>query len=363
MHEQFLLAALEQAKLGQGQCAPNPSVGAVAVQNGKIIAQTYHKGAGTPHAERLLLAQLPPKMLGVSVYITLEPCNHWGKTPPCVNALIDYGVEYVYFAYRDPNPIVAKNNSSALLRNQGINVDYIPLKEIDIFYKSYSQWIQTGKPRVTAKIAQSLDGKIGAIQGERIILSNKLCAQFTHEQRAVSDIILTSAKTILADNPKMNVRLNNMERKKPVAIIDSHLSLNKEAVIFSTASECHIYHNENLSAPKDKLSHCSYYPIPLKKGLLDLEQIIIHLGYLGYHDVWGEVGGALFSSLHEEQLVDRTYLYLVPTVLGENTVSAYQKKAFFARKHQVSWQVMGDNMILCLDWQDNRLLENCYCTL
>ena len=103
MHEQFLLAALEQAKLGQGQCAPNPSVGAVAVQNGKIIAQAFHKGAGTPHAEQLLLAQLPPKMLGVNVYITLEPCNHWGKTPPCVQVLSDYGVERVYFAYFDPS--------------------------------------------------------------------------------------------------------------------------------------------------------------------------------------------------------------------------------------------------------------------
>ena len=352
MHEQFLLAALEQAKLGQGQCAPNPSVGAVAVQNGKIIAQAYHKGAGTPHAEQLLLAQLPPKMLGLSVYITLEPCNHWGKTPPCVTALIDYGVEQVCFAYFDPNPLVADNNSSELLRRQGIEVNHFSLKEIDDFYTSYTHWLKTGKPRITVKMAHSLDGKIGAIKGERIILSNKLCLQFTHQMRAYSDVILTSANTVKADNPKMNVRLNGKERAKPVAILDSHLALDKNAVVFSTASECHIYYKDSISPPIDKLAHCQYHPIAHHNNSLDLKQVITHLGQLGYQDAWVEAGGGLFSSLHQEQLVNRTYLYLVPTVLGKNTVSAYQKEDLFARKHQVSWQIMGNNMILCMDWQE-----------
>lgn len=354
MHEQFLLAALEQAKRGQGRCAPNPCVGAVAVRSGEIIAQAYHNGAGTPHAEQLLLAQLPPKMLGVSVYITLEPCNHWGKTPPCVKALIDYGVECVYFAYFDPNPLVADNDSSTLLREQGVTVEYIPLQEVSDFYKAYTQWTNTGKPRVTVKIAQSLDGKIGARSGKRVILSNELCRQFTHEMRARSDVILTSAKTVRADNPKLNVRLSGQERAMPVAILDSHLSLDKEALIFSTASKCHIYHHETLAPPTDKLPHCHYHAIASKDEGLDLEQVIAHLGSLGYHEVWVEAGGALFSSLHQEQLVDRTYLYLVPACLGENMVSAYKKEALFARKHQVSWQVMGNNMILCLDWQEDR---------
>ncbi len=357
MHEQFLLAALEQAKLGQGQCAPNPSVGAVAVQNGKIIAQAFHKGAGTPHAEQLLLAQLPPKMLGVNVYITLEPCNHWGKTPPCVQVLSDYGVERVYFAYFDPNPIVAENNSSQQLRSKGIEVHHIPLKEIDIFYKSYTQWLNTGKPRVTVKMAQSIDGKIGAAQGERIVLSNKLCQQFTHEMRARSDIILTTAKTIQADNPKMNVRLNGTEKAKPVAILDSHLTLDRTTLIFSAASECHIYHQNDIKPPQEKIPYCSYHAMPIKKGRIDLDKVIAHLGASGYHDVWVEAGGALFSSLHKEQLVDRTYLYLVPTCLGENTVSAYQQSDLFARQHSVSWQVMGNNMILCLDWQEDECLQ------
>lgn len=350
MHEQFLLKALEQAKLGLGQCAPNPSVGAVAVQNGRIIAQAFHKGAGTPHAERLLLAQLPPKMLGVCVYITLEPCNHWGKTPPCVNALIDYGVEQVVFAYYDPNPLVAKNNSSEQLRQKGIEVHYAPLPEIDEFYKSYTQWIKTGRPRVTVKIAQSLDGKIGRITGERLILSNELCHQFTHKLRAQSDVILTTAKTILADNPKMNVRLNNEEWAKPVAILDRNVLLNQDSLIFSTAKEIHLYHSEEKNPPINKLPHCVYHTIPTKDEQLDLDTIIIHLGSLGYHDIWVEAGGGLFNALHEQQLVDRTYIYLVPSYVGDNAVSAYQLENLFARKHTVSWLEKGNNMILCLDW-------------
>lgn len=349
MHEKFLLAALEQAKLGRGLCAPNPSVGAVAVQNGNIIAQASHLGAGTPHAEQLLLAQITPKMPGVSLYITLEPCNHWGKTPPCVDAIIQYGIEQVFFSYLDPNPLVARNNSSAKLREHGIKVTHIPLEPINEFYKSYTYWTLTHRPRVTVKIAQTLDGKIGQSEGNRLLLSNSLCAQFTHEMRAASDVILTTDRTIHFDNPKLNARLNNTEQAKPVAIIDQHLSLNTDAIIFSTASHCHIYHHDTKSVA---YSNSSLYSIPAKNGTMDLSAIIIHLGELGYHDVWVEAGGALFSSLHSEGLVHRTYLYIVPTSLGEKAVSAYQKSGLFDRAHTVSWQAMGDNMIACLDWQE-----------
>ena len=367
MHEQFLLAALEQARLGQGSCAPNPCVGAVAVHNGTIIAHAFHNGAGTPHAEQLLLAQLPPKIPGISVYITLEPCNHWGKTPPCVQALVDYGVEQVVFAYYDPNPLVAVNNSSEQLRQQGISVTHYPLKEIDDFYTSYTHWVETGKPRVTVKMAQSFDGKIGRADGDRLILSNGLCAEFTHKQRAIYDVILTSAKTIHCDNPKMNVRLNGHEQAKIVAIIDKNLSLDQNALIFSTASHCLIYHRTGVTVPqdqiagrssasiekKDQVPRCTYYAMPIKNNQLDLAAVISHLGELGYHDVWVEAGGAVFSALHKQRLVDRTYLYLVPTSLGENAVSAYQQNGIFDRKHRVSWHVMGDNMIACLDWSED----------
>lgn len=288
MHKKFLLAALEQARLGQGHCAPNPCVGAVAVQNGAIIAQACHRGAGTPHAEQLLLTQIPPKTPGVSLYISLEPCNHWGRTPPCVDAIIQHGVEEVIFAYLDPNPVVAKNNSTEKLRVHGIKVTHYPVDEINEFYKSYAYWTLTKKPRVTVKIAQTLNGKIGREVGERVILSNALCGEFTHQKRAAADVILTTAKTVRLDNPKMNVRLGQKEQQKPVAIIDRKLSLNKEYSIFSTAAHCHVYHshNQEVSYPNSTLHF-----IPMVNGMMNLGAVISHLGELGYHDVWVEAGG------------------------------------------------------------------------
>lgn len=356
MHEKFLLAALDQAKLGRGSCAPNPSVGAVAVHNGKIIAQAWHKGVGTPHAEQLLLAQLNPKMPEVSLYITLEPCNHWGRTPPCVEAIINYGIEKVFFAFTDPNPLVIQNESVAQLQQHGIEVTHIPLAEIDAFYKSYTYWMQTGKPFVTVKIAQGFDGKIGYASGERAILSNSLCAQFTHNMRANSDVILTSAQTIKADNPSMNVRINDKEYAKPLAIIDSRLQLTPDMTVFSKASHCHIFHNPDLDNFVSESSAISYFPVDQKNGAMDLEKVICHLGQLGYHDVWVEAGGALFSSLHKQGLVNRTYVYLVPQSLSSKAVSAYQDDYIFARKHNVSWHALGDNMLACLDWLEDECL-------
>lgn len=289
MHTKFLLAALQQARLGRGLCAPNPCVGAVAVQNGTIIAQACHKGAGTPHAEQLLLAQIPPQTPGVSLYISLEPCNHWGRTPPCVDVIIQHGIEHVIFAYSDPNPIVAKNNSSERLRAHGIKVTQVLVEEITEFYKSYAHWTLTKKPRVTVKIAQTLNGKIGRAIGDRVILSNALCDEFTHQQRAATDVILTSAKTIHLDNPRLNVRLGHLEQSRPVAIIDRQLTLNKDARIFSTASHCHVYH---CSEQESSYTNSSFYFMPTKHEAMDLGAVIAHLGALGYHDVWVEAGVA-----------------------------------------------------------------------
>lgn len=349
MHEQFLLAALNQAKLGRGICAPNPSVGAVAVHKGKIIAQTWHRGAGTPHAEQLLLEQLPKNISEITLYVTLEPCNHWGKTPPCVDAIIQYGVKRVVYAYRDPNPIIIANNTPRVLNEHGVEVFHYPLPEIDDFYQSYRYWTLTNKPWVTVKLAQSLDGKIAGAKGARVQLSNALCEAFTHQKRRQCDVILTTARTINQDDPKLNVRLSGVEEAKPVAIIDSHATVNPEANVFSTAKHCHIYHSEQC-VPSTIHSNSTCHAMPATKGLLDLSAVISHLGKLGYHDVWVEAGGALFSALHLAQLVNKTYIYVVPKVLGESAISAYHHADIFNSACNVSWQTMGDNMIASLDW-------------
>ncbi|ASQ46146.1 Riboflavin biosynthesis protein RibD [Legionella clemsonensis] len=347
-----MLAALEQAWLGRGTCAPNPSVGAVAVHRGEIIARAWHPGAGNPHAEQLVLQQVPENLRDVTLYVTLEPCNHWGRTPPCVEAIIQRNIAQVVYGFSDPNPLVAANDTPKLLQNAGLEVLHYPLKEIDSFYQSYRYWTLTKKPWVTAKIAQTLDGKIAGVNGIPCQLSNVDCNEFTHQKRLYTDIILTTAKTIIKDNPRLNVRLKDKTYSKPLAIIDRSLSLTGKEEIFSTATHCHIFYQEGYSV-KMPLPKCSYHAVPVKNKQLNLKAVIYHLGRLGFHDVWVEAGGILFSALHRENLVQRTYLYLVPTVLGENTTPAFCGDFVFTRKKRVSWEVKADNVIACLDWQEN----------
>lgn len=351
MHEHFMLAALEQAYHGRGLCAPNPSVGAVAVQQNKIIAQAWHRGAGTPHAERLLLAELPDNCQDITLYVTLEPCNHWGKTPPCVDAIIEHGIKRVVYAYADPNPVVANNNTPMILREKGIDVLHYPMSVVDAFYQSYQHWILTKRPWVTAKIAQTFDGKIAGKGGERLQLSNALCANFTHNQRMKSDIILTTSRTINLDNPLFTVRLPDIICSKPLAILDSELTLNPQAKALSLATHCHVYHDKKLSSTQQfSVKNCTLHGVTSVNGYLDLQTILDDLGRRGYHDVWVEAGGELFSALHQAQLVNRTHIYLVPRLLGESGIVAYHDQTMFARQHTVQWQVMNDNIIATLDW-------------
>ncbi len=349
MHKQYLLLALDQAWLGRGRCAPNPSVGAVAVHEGRIIAQTWHRGAGTPHAEQLLLEQLPKNITGITLYVTLEPCNHWGKTPPCVDAIIQFGIKKVVYAYRDPNPVVIANNTPRRLNEQGIDVFHYPLPEINAFYQSYHYWIVNQKPWVTVKLAQTMDGKIAGIGGKSVPISNETCRVFTHKQRQHSDILLTTAKTVNEDDPLLNVRLNEEEIAKPVAIIDTRLALNPKAKVFQSAKHCHIYYDEQYQNPPI-YPNSSCHPISATKGLLNLETIILNLGQKGYHDIWVEAGGTLFNALHLARLVNKTYIYLSPKVLGERALSVYHHPDIFHQTHQVTWNHMGDNVMATYDW-------------
>jgi diaminohydroxyphosphoribosylaminopyrimidine deaminase / 5-amino-6-(5-phosphoribosylamino)uracil reductase len=353
MHRKYLLAALAQAQLGRGFCSPNPSVGAVALQNGKIIAQAYHKGAGNPHAEQVLLTQFPANTPGVSLYVTLEPCNHWGKTPPCVDAIIQHDIEQVIYGYADPNQVVSLNNTPKRLQENNIRVIFHPIPEIQAFYQSYHYWLRTQKPWVTVKMAHTLDGKIAGMQGERMQLSNALCAEYTHTQRLQTDIILTSAKTLNQDDPLLNARTPSGDEAKPLAVIDRRLSANPKARALVMPRRKHIFYGEGNPEPKDP--ETLFYPILQKDNRLDLEQVLRHLGELGYHDVWVEAGGAIFSALHANRLVQRTILYTVPTFLGQNALSAYRHLESLTWSCKMSSQVVGDNTITCLDWQEENI--------
>ena len=359
MHEKFLLLALEQARLGRGFCGPNPSVGAIAVKEDKVMAKAHHRGAGTPHAEQLIIDLLPANESGVTLYVTLEPCNHHGKTPPCVDAIIRYGFEKVVFAYRDPNPIVAKNDSTKILRSNNITVLHYTLSKIDTFYHAYHYWLNTKRPWVVAKIAQSFDGKIGRTEQGKFTLTNQQCLEYTHHKRFNSDIILTTARTITIDNPEMNVRLFKKPLAKPLAILDRQLTLTGNENIFKTAHHCHIFYDQTLQPPASRIN-TTFHPAPLANDKqLSLAHILEEIGQLGFHEVWVEAGGCLFTNLHNENLVHTTYIYIAPIMMGTSGVNAYQHHEILQRAHKVAWLPMEDNLIAVLDWHSRELEKSC----
>ena len=350
MHKEYLLSALEQANLGRGMCAPNPSVGAVAVQHGRIIAEAWHPGAGLPHAEQILLTRIPPSCQDVTLYVTLEPCNHWGRTPPCVDAIIAHKIKRVVYAYADPNPIVAVNHSPKILAEHGIEVLHYPLPEIDCFYQSYHYWLQHHKPWVTVKIAQTLDGHIAGASGTRTLISNAVCADFTHQKRKDSDVILTTSRTILQDDPQFTARLAGQNPiAKPIAVLDTHLHIQHEVQALSLAKQGIIYY-DGTRIPTYQHPGCTYYPLPVQNGRLDLNAVLSHLGNLGYHDLWVEAGSQLFTAFHQAGVVNRTHIYIAPQLLGKTGLPLYANMNSFAKAQTTTWQVMDDNVMLTIDW-------------
>ena len=358
MHVTFLLEALKEAKRGRGYCSPNPAVGAVAVKDNQIIASAWHQGAGSPHAEQRLLSQMPSHLSDVTLYVTLEPCNHWGKTPPCVDAIVNYGINRVVYAYKDTNPVVRANDTPAYLSRHDIEVIHHPVDEINTFYNSYRHWTLTGAPWVTAKLAQSLDGKIAGKGGKRLQITNQTCAQFTHEQRHTCDVILTTASTILHDDPMLNVRLKGAEQSKPVAIIDRQLLVHPSAKVFQYAGPCHIFYDATISLPQP-IENCTYHPINCDDERLNLQSVIKKLGELGYHDVWVEAGPALFNALHQEHFVNQTFIYIAPILLGPEATSGYPLPFVPLKPDSIQWHPMDDNMLLSMLWANDQLERVC----
>src|SRR3990167_3956342 len=210
--KEFLILQMQQAlSLAQSQrgcCAPNPAVGAVIVKEGQVISTGTHLGSGHPHAEIEALKSLGDQAKGATLIVTLEPCCHFGKTPPCTDQIIKSGIGEVYFVLLDPNPVVAGKGVTAL-KKAGIRCELIDLPEIRAFYESYIYWINNHRPWVTAKMALSLDGKIAGPDRVSVNITGKALQQLTHQYRQKSDALLTTINTIIHDNPQLNVRLDH----------------------------------------------------------------------------------------------------------------------------------------------------------
>lgn len=346
----FLKLALKQAKINQGFCFPNPSVGSIIVDVDKnIISVGYHLGLGFPHAEINALQKLGnniPK--NCTMYVTLEPCCHWGRTPPCVDAIIHAGIKRVVYALQDPNPLVS-GNGVAILKNAGIICDYIPISSITEFYEAYIHWHTTKLPYVTAKIALSLNGAIAQESGKPAQITGSALKKFTHQSRMIYDAVLTSSETIIQDNPQLNVRLAKKKLAKPIYIVDSHLRLPLHAEIFKTAKSITIFHAKNANTiAKAKLINQGVKCAEIKhtaEGLC-LKEVLRYIGKEGVHSLWVEAGGKLFTNLFENKLLQQAYIYISLRWLHHGKIAFPKGISLDDIAKQVLWRQFG-NDVLC----------------
>ena len=316
----YLRKALDLAKMHRGFCAPNPAVGAVIVRAGLVVAAGYHTGPGNPHAEVDALRKLPEDgARGATLYVTLEPCCHFGRTPPCTEAIKKSGISRVVYGYRDPNPIVA-GKGEALLIAAGIVCEHIHLPEVNTFYNSYQHWHATKKPFVTAKIALSLDGKIAGKDSTPVKITGDALNELTHFSRKKSDAILTTATTIMQDDPQLNARSSGQVFAKPLYVLDTNLKMSPQAKVFSTTKSVTIFHQQDADPVREvALTVAGARCIPVSKvaNALSLPEIMTFIGEDGVHDLWVEAGGICFAAFAKAQLLSRAIIYIGSKWIGE----------------------------------------------
>ncbi|MBY0371210.1 bifunctional diaminohydroxyphosphoribosylaminopyrimidine deaminase/5-amino-6-(5-phosphoribosylamino)uracil reductase RibD [bacterium] len=348
----FLLRTVELAQHRRGFCAPNPSVGAVLVCEGQVVSEGFHWAPGHPHAEVEAIRRAPPEVLRRStLYVSLEPCCHHGRTPPCTGLILESGIPKVVYAFRDPNPKVA-GQGHALLESEGVEVRFLALPEAEVFYRGYAWWQRTGLPYTTVKLAMSLDGKTAGPGGKPLPLTSGPANAFTHLCRRQSDALLTTARTVLADNPQLNVRLEGDPIAKPVVILDRLARTPLDARIFQTALSVLVFVAED--APPGRRENlrergAEVVELACDGGLLPLKQVLSHLGEKGLHDLWVEGGGALFNAFLREKLAQRALLYVTPDFVGDG-INAFESWAGFGDAARVQWLPQGRDVLAEVVW-------------
>ena len=329
---QYMKMALELAQKGMGFTAPNPMVGAVIVKNGRIIGQGYHRKYGDLHAEREALAVCTEEPKGASIYVTLEPCCHYGKQPPCVNAILEAGIRRVIIGSSDPNPLVA-GKGIRILKDHGIEVTENILKEeCDKLNEAFFYYIQNKKPYVVMKYAMTMDGKIAAYTGESKWVTGEAARIHVQEQRLKYTGIMVGVGTVLADDPMLTCRLENS--RNPVRIIcDSHLRTPLTSKIVRTAKTIPTILASS-SKDQQKIKNyeemgCQVLYVPEKNGHIDLNRLMEILGATKIDSILLEGGGSLNWSALECGIVQKVQTYIAPKLFGgEEAKTPVEGKGF-----------------------------------
>jgi diaminohydroxyphosphoribosylaminopyrimidine deaminase/5-amino-6-(5-phosphoribosylamino)uracil reductase len=320
--EKFMRLALKLAQKAKGRTSPNPLVGAVVVKNNRVVGRGYHRGAGLAHAEVEALDDAGKAACGASLYVTLEPCCHTGRTPPCVQKITACGIKEVVFATEDPNPL-NNGKGAQFLRRQGIKVFSSVLeREAKEMNRAFIKYITKKRPFVTVKVAQSLDGKIATRTGDSRWISSEASRKFTHKLRSRVDAVLVGINTVLQDDPLLTCRLNNRlnKRQPKKVIVDSRLRLRPDLKIFSSYSPAEVLVAVTSGAsPKRVLSFEKNARIIIaknEKGRVDLRDLLRKLAKQGIAHILVEGGGEIIASLLKKKLVDEMFVVIAPKIIG-----------------------------------------------
>ncbi len=315
----FMARALFLARKGLYTTEPNPRVGCVLVKDNHIIAEGWHVRTGEGHAEVEALRKTDDAQ-GATAYVTLEPCSHYGKTPPCAMALIEAGIQRVVIAMQDPNPLVA-GKGILLLQQADIEVSCGVLEpEAQLLNKGFIRRMQTGLPYVISKIAMSLDGKTAMASGESKWITSTESRQDVQRLRASSSAIMTGVNTILADDPSLNVRLEDVAVSEPLRIIlDSSLKTPSDAKLFSLAGRVLI-----LTCVTEVEKYTALQSVGAEvycladngQGQLDLLAVLKFLGEQQVNQLLIEAGSLLNGAMLQQGLIDECIVYMAPCVLG-----------------------------------------------
>ncbi len=314
--------ALRLAGRARGKTSPNPLVGAVLARNGRKIATGYHLRAGDPHAEVVALTKAGSDAKGSTLYVNLEPCCHYGKTPPCADLIVKTAIKRVVVGTVDPNPLVA-GKGIALLRQAGIEVDVGVLEDrCKQLNEVYLKFITTGIPFVTLKLAQTLDGKIAAKSGDSKWITGEKARRFAHKLRAQTDVVLVGRGTVQKDDPELTVRGVKPARKdRPIRVIlDSGLQISPSAKVISSGScETIVATTEAAPRAREKVLQnrgASIIRTRSHEGRVDIGELLKILGERGLTSVLVEGGAEVAWEFASRRLFDRAVLMIAPKILG-----------------------------------------------
>lgn len=310
--------ALRLAEQGLYSTSPNPRVGCVILNEGKVVGEGAHLKAGEPHAEVFALRQAGDAAKGASVYVTLEPCSHTGRTPPCADALISAGVKRVVVAMQDPNPLVAGAGIRKLV-DHGIEVNSGLLEAQALALNAgFVKRMTQQQPFVRCKVAASLDGKTALNNGQSQWITSEASRLDVQHWRARACAILTGVGTVLADNPQLNVRSITTPRQPLRVVVDSQLKTPANANLLQSGSTLIAYVNDEAqSAPALLAAGAELLQLPSHLGQVDLPALLKALAMRGVNEVHCEAGAKLSGAMLAQGLVDELLIYLAPTVMGD----------------------------------------------